>query len=195
MKRWIQEGNGTVCGNVRLHNSWCSQCVSLWSGRARMRTYMKTSRTTRSIVFCERARCLKLDLRWGNAVSDYVRVLFHGGRVFLSFSPSYLSASHGKCDITIDAKRIHEKNTINWHFRKWRLRSVYLYLRMRSRCVKKFALTLYNLSFWYHTSSSSSGAWNVASMWRSSRDRDRILRRDTISAGVAGSGNSSGSTL
>ena len=44
-------------------------------------------------------------------------------------------------------------------------------------------LTLNSFSFWYQTSSSSCGG---ASMLRSSRERERILRRETISPPVVG---------
>lgn len=58
-----------------------------------------------------------------------------------------------------------------------------------------FSLTLYNLSFWYQTSSSSSGCWNVASKFKSSLERDKIRRRDTISLGGKGRGISIGPRL
>lgn len=45
---------------------------------------------------------------------------------------------------------------------------------------KKRTLTLNNLSFWYQTSSSSSGTY-CCSVFKSSRERDKIFRRDTIS--------------
>lgn len=48
---------------------------------------------------------------------------------------------------------------------------------------KAAEFTLYSLSFWYQTSSSSSGGANVGaeSKLRSSRDRDKIRRRDIMS--------------
>lgn len=46
--------------------------------------------------------------------------------------------------------------------------------------LQKNSLTLNNLSFWYQTSSSSSGWYGCCSNCRSSLERERILRRDTI---------------
>lgn len=55
---------------------------------------------------------------------------------------------------------------------------------------RNWKLTLYNLSFWYQTSSSSSCVtyWWWCSKLRSSRERDNILRLETISRGSVSNG-------
>ena len=75
--------------------------------------------------------------------------------------------------------------------------SIYISFRYRLNCLLSFfhnfdsiffwtGLTLNSLSFWYHTSSSSGLISGWVSMLRSSLERERIFRRDTISPDVEG---------
>lgn len=97
-----------------------------------------------------------------------------------------MTTSHRATRSTISTVKFLSLNFCEWNASViiifWRYSTCSTHTALNS--LIKMSLTLNSFSFWYQMSSSSSIGMYAWSKFRSSRDRDKILRLDTISRGI-----------